>query len=75
MALHIALIADYTGRHSHVYGEARTFHQFLDQLEDIGCEVIEDQTEDWASCHISEIMEDCISVQQLLTESNFVPHI
>ena len=53
MTLHIALVADRTGRYAHVWGTARTFNQFIDQLEDIGCEVI----------------------HQLLSDSDFVPHI
>ena len=36
MTLHIALVADRTGRYAHVWGTARTFNQFIDQLEDIG---------------------------------------
>jgi hypothetical protein len=74
MALHIALIVDSTGRYAHVYGEARTFNRFIDQLEDIGCEVVENQTEDWDGCDMSEIAEDCISVQQLLGKSDYVSH-
>lgn len=74
MALHIALIVDSTGRYAHVYGEARTFNRFIDQLEDIGCEVVENQTREWDGCDISEIIEDCMSMQQLLTKSDYVPH-
>ena len=74
MGLHIALIVDARQRYAHVYGEARTFNQFCDQLEDIGCEVVEDQTKDWDDCDISQIAEDCVSIQQLLTESDYVPH-
>ena len=74
MGLHIALIADRTGRYAHVCGTARTWNQFVDQLEDIGCEVIENQTDDWDGCTREEIQEDCLSVHQLLTHSDFVPH-
>jgi hypothetical protein len=47
MRLHIALITDRTGRYAHVWGSAPTWSQFHDQLEDAGCEVIEDQTIEW----------------------------
>ena len=74
MTLHIALVADASGRYAHVWGSARTFKQFIDQLEDIGCEVIEDQTEDWDGCTRDEIAEDCLSVHQLLNDSDFILH-
>jgi len=70
----IALVTDVTGRYAHVWGEARTWNQFTDQLEDIGCEVIEDQTIEWDGCSKEEIAEDCLSVHQLLTDTDFVPH-
>ena len=47
MQTRIALIADRSGRYAHVWGTAPTWNQFVDQLEDAGCEVVEDQTEDW----------------------------
>jgi len=74
MSIRIALVADRTGRYAHVWGEPRTWNQFVDQLEDAGCEVIEEQTEDWEGCTRDEIAEDCLSVHQLLTVTDFVPH-
>ena len=74
MVMLVALVADRTGRYAHVCGTARTWNQFVDQLEDIGCEVIENQTDDWDGCTREEIQEDCLSVHQLLTHSDFVPH-
>jgi hypothetical protein len=74
MQIHIALVADRTGRYAHVWGTAPGWDKFVDQLEDIGCEVIESQTEDWEDCTKEEIAEDCLSVHQLLTGSDFVPH-
>ena len=42
-------------------------------LEDIGCEVIENQTEDYES--LEDIQEYCVTIQQLTgKESNFVPY-
>ena len=74
MTTHIALIADASGRYAHVWGEAPTWDKFCDQLEDIGCEVIEEQTEDWDGCTKEEIAEDCLSVHQLLNDSDFIAH-
>ena len=74
MGLHIALIADHSGRYAHVWGSAPTWSHFHDQLEDAGCEVIEDQTREWEGCTKDEIAEDCMSVHQLLTDSDFIPH-
>ena len=75
MPLKVALVTDRTGRYAHVWGEPRTWGQFVDQLEDAGCEVIEDQSIDWDGCTMDEIKEDCMSVHQLLTHSDFVPHL
>ena len=36
-----------TGRYCHVYGTANTWHNYCDQLEDLGCEVVENQTDDY----------------------------
>lgn len=74
MRTHIALVADRSGRYAHVWGTAQTFSLFSDQLEDIGCEVIENQTEEWDGCTPDEIAEDCLSVHQLLNDSDFIPH-
>jgi hypothetical protein len=71
--MRIALVADRTGRYAHIWSEARTWNQFVDQLEDLGCEVIEEQTDDWEGSSKDEIMEDCLSVHQLIHDSDFVP--
>jgi len=74
MQTYIALIADGTGRYAHVWGSAINWSTFTDQLEDAGCEVIEDQTIEWEGCDQDEISEDCLSIQQLLNDTSFVPH-
>ena len=74
MSLYVALIVDAHGRYAHVQAEASSFDQFSDVLEDLGCEVVEDQTNDWYECTTEEIKEDCMSIQQLTTESDYVPH-
>ena len=75
MNTYVALVTDVTGRYCHVYGTANTWPNYIDQLEDIGCEVIEDQSIEWDGCTRDEIAEDCLSVHQLLNDSDFVPHI
>jgi len=70
----VALVADWTGRYAHVWSEAYSWSQFVDQLEDIGCEVIEEQTDDWDGSSKEEIQEDCLSVHQLIQDTDFVPH-
>ena len=59
---YVALVADYTGRYAHVYGNANSWANYIDQLEDIGCEVIENQTDDYEidpSENLTEYMEEC----------------
>jgi hypothetical protein len=74
MPIHIALIVDASQRYAHVWGEAPSWDKFCDQLEDIGCEVVEEQTEDWDGSTKEEIAEDCVSVHQLLTGTDFIPY-
>lgn len=71
---YIALVADASGRYAHVWGHAPVWAKFCDQLEDIGCEVIENQTDEWDGCSPDEIAEDCLTVHQLLNDSDFIPH-
>ena len=75
MTQYIALVTDLTGRYAHVSLQATNWDNAIDQLEDAGCEVIEDQSIDWDGCTRDEIKEDCMSVHQLLTHSDFVPHL
>jgi hypothetical protein len=71
---YVALIADYTGRYLHVYGTARTWPNFVDQLEDLGCEVIENQSDDYEG-YLPEEYEEAgaIPIGNLLTQTDFVP--
>jgi len=74
MAIHIALIVDRSGRYAHVWGEAPSWNKFVDQLEDLGAEVVEEQTDDWKGRTQDKIAEDCLSIHQLLNDTDFVPH-
>jgi hypothetical protein len=77
MTHYVALIADATGRYAHAYVPGTTWSNVVDQLEDIGCEVVENQTdayepEDFAD---SASLEECglVTIAQLTSsESNFV---
>ena len=74
MTTYVALVADYTGRYLHVHGDARTWPNFVDQLEDLGCEVIENQSDDYEGCLPEEYEDLCVvPINQLLTHTDFVP--
>jgi hypothetical protein len=51
MSIYVALIADESGRYCHVYGNSSNWSTYVDQLEDLGAEVIEDQTCDYEDLH------------------------
>jgi hypothetical protein len=77
---YVALVADYTGRYAHVYGNANSWSNYVDQLEDIGCEVIENQTDDYEidpSENLAECMEEsgAIPIASLIKDTDFVPHV
>ena len=81
MTLYIALVTDLTGRYAHVSLQANTWDNAIDQLEDAGCEVIEDQSEDYEEYGIGlfpqleELKEvDVIPINELTTHSDFVVH-
>jgi len=76
MQSYVALVADMTGRYAHVYGNAIDWPSFADQLEGVGCEVIENQTEDYEP--IDELTLDdmheynIITVRELTTYTDAV---
>ncbi len=74
MRLYIALISDANGYYCHVWGKALSWHHFLNQLKDVGCEVIENQTDDHDGWNDDEIMEDYISIDQLINHPDYVAH-
>jgi len=72
---YVALVADSTGRYAHVYGNANSWSNFIDQLEDIGCEVIENQTDDYDSFAPEDMEESgTIHISKLLKETDFVAY-
>ena len=75
MTQYVALITDSTGRYAHVTVNSNTWFGVINQLEDAGCEVIEDQSEDYEGYWPEELRDmDVLTIDQLLTESNFVSH-
>ena len=78
MKTYVALIADASGRYGHVYGNAVDWPSFVDQLEEVGVEVVEDQTSDYDDVDTLSVddMHECgvITVQELTTHTDAVFH-
>jgi hypothetical protein len=76
MQSYVALVADMTGRYAHVYGTAIDWSSFVDQLEEVGCEVVENQTDDYEPIDelpLDDLHEyDVITVQELITDTDAV---
>ena len=76
MQTYVALIADATGRYCHVYGTAIDWLGFVDQLEEVGVEVVEDQTSDYDDINtlsINDMHKDgVIAIQELTTHTDAV---
>ena len=76
MNTYVALIADASGRYCHVYGIAENWSDYVDQLEDLGCEVVEDQTDDYDLAELGTIDDELgvVPITKLLTSTDFIPH-
>jgi threonine dehydratase len=78
MSHYVALVADATGRYATVYVPGGTWSNVVDQLEDIGCEVIENQTDDYETEDFNdkESMKEVglWTVSDLVSETTFVAH-
>ena len=76
MQTYVALIADASGRYCHVYGTAVDWPNFVDQLEEVGVEVVEDQTSDYDdidTLSVDEMKEyDVVTVQELSTHTDAI---
>lgn len=72
---YVALIADDSGRYCHVYGTAKDWLDFVDQLEDLGCEVVENQTDDYDIEDLGTIDDEIgvAPITKLLTSTDFIP--
>ena len=75
MTRYVALIADCTGRYAHVAVHANNWDNVIDQLEDAGCEVIENQSDDYDDCWEEELSEvGVVTIHELLHNTDFVAH-
>jgi hypothetical protein len=81
MTTYVALIADESGRYCHVYGDAVNWSTYVDQLEDLGAEVIEDQTCDYEITHVGiwtpslRAMEEdlgVVHISRLIKDTDFI---
>jgi hypothetical protein len=61
---------------THVYGTANTWHNYCDQLEELGCEVVEDQTDDYDIQDLGTIDDEIgvVPINKLLTSTDFIAH-
>jgi hypothetical protein len=67
----VFLIVDATGRYAHVRIQGSP-DACIQQLEDAGCEVVEDQTVDYDG--LPEEWDDTITLEQLITSTDFISH-
>lgn len=74
MKLYVALMADARGYYCHVHGKANSWDEFHNQLEDLGVEVIENQTDDYDDWDEEEIYEDLIDINYLRTHTQTTYH-
>ena len=76
MQTYVALYADAAGRYGHVYGTAVDWPSFVDQLEEVGVEVVEDQTSDYDdvdTLSVDDMHEyGVVTVQELTTHTDAV---
>ena len=75
MTTYVALIADESGRYCHVYGNANNWSTYVDQLEELGCEVVENQTDDYEIQDLGTIDDEIgvVPITKLLTSTDFIP--
>ena len=75
MTRYVALIADRTGRYAHVAVNAYNWNNAIDQLEDAGCEVVENQSDDYEDCWEEELNEvGVLTITQLLQNTDFMAY-
>ena len=76
MQSYVALVVDMTGRYAWVYGTDIDWSSFVDQLEEVGVEVVEDQTSDYDdidTLSIDDMHEyGVVTVQELTTHTDAI---
>jgi len=74
---YVALVADATGKYAHVYGKYMTWHEFCDELEEAGCEVVENQSDEYVTDNkvvFSELAANAVcTLQELIDAPGFTP--
>ena len=77
MEQYVALIADQTGRYGWVYLKANNWDTAVDQLEDLGCEVVENQSDDYdfedMQTKEDRLELDVVDITDLIKQTDFVP--
>jgi hypothetical protein len=77
MEQYVALIADQTGRYGWVYLKATNWDTAVDQLEDLGCEVVENQSDDYdfkdMQTKEDRLEVDVVDIADLIKQTDFVP--
>ena len=74
---YVALIVDATGRYAFVWVEAESWDEAIDQLEDVGCEVVEDQTMEYEPEDFKpEAMKELgvCTIFELVNSPDFIAH-
>jgi threonine dehydratase len=74
---YVALIADSNGRYANIIVPATSWDHAIDQLEDIGCEVVECQSDDYEEDDFKdeESLREAglLTISDLLKKTAFVP--
>lgn len=77
MEQYVALIADQICRYGWVYVKANNWDTAVDQLEDLGCEVIEDQSDDYDFDDLltkeDRLKVDVVDIEDLIKQTDFIP--
>jgi hypothetical protein len=73
MTLQLALCKDADNNMYLIRGEAETFRSFATLIEDMGCIVIENQTDDYEDATVEEIEEDTLTLDEVRADKYFTP--
>jgi hypothetical protein len=79
---YVALIVDAAGHYAFVVTKAKDWDEAIDQLENIGCEVVEDQTDEYEADDLENLMTSkefrieygVCSLSELIVNRNFIPN-
>lgn len=82
MNTYVALIVDAAGHYAFVVTKAKDWDEAIDQLEDIGCEVVEDQTDEYEGDDLENLLTSrefrieygVCTMPELVVNRNFIPN-